>query len=522
MKRLICLILTVIMFLGLCSTAQAENEKTDPIVVNVIPPSSATNSSAEGHKMVQDWILKETGVLVNAIVLDGTDDINQKNALLMGENRIDVWWGTAAYDWSFYKEQNMIQPINDYLELIPNTVAAWEKYDAMGLVTDTDGTVWGLPRNVNRVFYQTFIREDFMKALGYTEDQYPTTFEAFEEYLYKVKDAAGTNGIPENVIPLITRGNMTTMEYHFLGGFTEYGYSNWMDEDGTIKPYYLQDGYFEFLQQMNKWYKDGIINKENPAWTTNQVKEYLASGRVAASAAYSTDLCNQYINLRKNVPDSKWWASVNGMTRNGELCETQIKGDSAAMMINKDTPDEVVKAYFKVLEFLHSDWGNNYSAQMGLQGLYWDYDTETYGEEAKTLHIVKTLDAAASQPKYWADFWFSIGLPTEADCVMYDADGVQNMQNEYIRHQGDTFAAKAPFDSGVTYSDAAIQEAVMMYGDLKTALSEEIEKFYMGEAGYELTEENWNNFIQRLYDEFELQEYCDELTRQYKKIKKID
>ena len=58
MKRLICLILTVIMFLGLCSTAQAENEKTDPIVVNVIPPSSATNSSAEGHKMVQDWILK--------------------------------------------------------------------------------------------------------------------------------------------------------------------------------------------------------------------------------------------------------------------------------------------------------------------------------------------------------------------------------------------------------------------------------------------------------------------------------
>ena len=36
---------------------------------------------------------------------------------------------------------------------------------------------------------------------------------------------------------------------------------------------------------------------------------------------------------------------------------------------------------------------------------------------------------------------------------------------------------------------------------------------------YELTEENWNNFIQRLYDEFELQEYCDELTRQYKQIK---
>lgn len=45
-------------------------------------------------------------------------------------------------------------------------------------------------------------------------------------------------------------------------------------------------------------------------------------------AAYSTDLCNQYINLRANVPEAKWWASVNGMTRNGELCETQIKAAS--------------------------------------------------------------------------------------------------------------------------------------------------------------------------------------------------
>ncbi len=515
MKKLIALVMLLAMLCTCVPFALAE----DPIVVNVIPPSSATGSSAEGYKMVQDWILKETGVLVNAYTLDGTDDTNQKNALLMGDTRIDIWWGSAAMDWSYWKEMGMIRPINRFLELAPSAVAAWEKYNAMGLVTDLEGNIWGLPRNVDRVFYQTFIREDFMKALGYTEDQYPTTFEAFEEYLYKVQAAAGTNGIPENVIPMITRNNMTTMEYHFLGGFTEHGYSNWMDEDGTIKPYYLADGYYDFLVKMNQWYKDGIINAENPSWSTNQVKEYLASGRVAASGAYSTDLCNQYINLRTNVPEAKWWASVNGMTRNGELCESQIKGDSAAMMLNKNTPDEVAEAYFKVLEFLHSDWANNYSSQVGLQGLYWDYDTETYGEEAKTLHIVKTLDSAASQPKYTKDFWFSIGLPTEADCVMYDADGVQNMQNEYIRHQGDTFAAKPAFDKGVAYNDGAIRDAVMMYNDLKTAIAEETEKFYMGQEGYELTEENWNNFIQRLYDEFELQEYCDELTRQYKLIK---
>ena len=86
MKKLLALVLLLAMVSSLGAFAVAE----DPIVVNIIPPSSATGSSAEGYKMVQDWILKETGVLINAITLDGTDDTNQKNALLMGDTRIDI------------------------------------------------------------------------------------------------------------------------------------------------------------------------------------------------------------------------------------------------------------------------------------------------------------------------------------------------------------------------------------------------------------------------------------------------
>ena len=515
MKKLFSLLMMMIMVVSMMAIpvwAAAD----DPIVVNVIPESSATGSSAEGYKMIQDWILENTGVLVNAITLDGTDDKNQKNALLNGTTRIDVWWDS---NWMQYKANDMLKNMKDYIDLIPNTMAYWANYGGLMSVTDKDGNVWGLPRHCNRVFEHTFIREDYLKALGYTEDQYPTTMEQLEEYLYKVKAAAGTNGIPENVIPMITRSRMDDMEYHFLGGYTAYGRSNWQDEDGLIKPYYLQDGYLEFLQQMKKWRDDGIFLQDNVSWNTNTVREMLAGGRVASSSAYSTDLCNQYITLRQNVPGAKWWTPVEGMTRNGELMESQIKGEPAAMCFNVNTPDEVIKAYLKVLEFLYGDWANNYSAQIGLQGLYWDYDVETYGEEAKTLHIVKTLETAAQQPKYSKDFWFSIGLPTEADCVMYDADGVQNMQNEWIRHQGDTFSAKEAFDSGIYYNTVDLYENVMLASDLETAVKENTILFFTGEPGYELTEENWAKFIQRLYDEFELQEYCEELTRQYNEAK---
>ena len=314
---------------------------------------------------------------------------------------------------------------------------------------------------------------------------------------------------------------MKTMEFHFLGGFTKYGYSNWLDEtDGLIKPYYLQEGYYDFLEKMHQWYADGIIHKENYSWDTNTVKQYLASGRVAASAAYSTDLCNQYINLRANVPGSKWWASVNGMTRNGELCETQIKAESTAMLFNAKSSDETIRAYLKVLEFLFSDWANNYSAQKGPQGIYWDYDVETYGEEAKTLHIVKALDyEAAGYPFYQKDFWYSVGLPVESDCVMYDADGVQNMQNEWIRHQGDTFAAKAPFDININYNTKEMAENVLSYNDIETKVEEDIMSFFNGQK--ELTKENWDKFVQELYG-IGMQEYCEELTRQYKHAKGLD
>ncbi len=511
MKKLLTLLLALTMLATMLSMpALAE----DPVTINVINAFSGAPSSDEAYKQVQDWLLENTGVLVNSIMLDGTNDTEKKNLLLTGDTLIDVWWG----DWMQYAEYGMIQPINDYLEQIPNTLATWENYGGLMTCTDSDGTVWGLPRNANRVFYRCFIRKDYLDAMGYTEETYPKTFEELEKYLYEVQKADPYgNG---ETICLITRNNMTALEYQYLGGFTKYGRSNWLDEtDGLIKPYYLQEGYYDFLAKMHQWYKDGIIHKENPAWDTNTVRQYLAAGRVAVSGAYGTDVGNQAINMRKNVPGSSWYCPVDGLIGlNGEMCETAIKAESGAILFNAKSPSEHVEAFLKVLEFLFSDWANNYTSQVGMQGVYWDYDVENYGEEAKTLHIVKSLNDG-SLPSYNKTFWFSIGLPTEADCVMYDPDGIQNVQNEYIRRQGDVHAAKLQFDVGMNYNTTELYDNVMTANDIETMVSEEIMKFFKGEV--ELTPENWQSFIKKLYSNG-MQDYCEELTRQYKEAKGLD
>ena len=105
MKKLFSLLMMMVMVASVL-VIPAWAAADDPIVVNVIPESSATGSSAEGYKMIQDWILENTGVLVNAITLDGTDDKNQKNALLNGTTRIDVWWDS---NWMQYKANDMLK-----------------------------------------------------------------------------------------------------------------------------------------------------------------------------------------------------------------------------------------------------------------------------------------------------------------------------------------------------------------------------------------------------------------------------
>lgn len=507
-------LLSLVLVFALASTlfALPAIAAEEPITITVISPYSSAASSDEGYKMVQDWILENTGVLVNSIQLDGSNDTEKKNLLLTGNQLIDVWWG----DWMTYAENGMVRPINDLLDQLPNVVKGWEHFDgAWNLVTDSEGTVWGLPRVMNRVFYQTFVREDWLKALGYAEQDYPDTFEKLEKFLYAVKEADPYGN--SETIPLITRKGIGNLEYHFLGGFTKWGVSNWMDEkDGLIKPQYLQDGYYDFLLKMNQWYKDGIIHAENPTWDTATVQSYLASGRVAVSGAYGTDCCRQAVTLRANYPEADYWAAENGVIGlNGELCETMIKGESTACLINANSPEENVQAFVKVMEFLFSDWANNYSCETGPQGVYWDYDTENYGDDAYTKHIVKDL---TTEPVYNGAFWFTIGA-MEWDTVMYDADGRQNMQNEYIRHQQDLWAAKAPYDINVSFNTNKLYENVFAAADIKTMADEQIVKFFTGER--ELNEDEWSKFIDELYAAG-MQEYCEELTRQYKEVKGIE
>ena len=505
MKKTLALLLTMILLATMMPMALAE---AAPTKIVMVCPYYGDPSSEAGYKMVQDYILEQTGVLVEAYRYDTNNNrVQQTNFLLSRGEQVDMWMDNYVE----YKGYGQVQPITNYMEYIPHVVEMWEPYNGFKFVTDKDGEIWGIPRYVSMTFHMTFFRQDWLDLLGFEQ---PKTFDEMEKFLYAVKEADPYgNG---ETIPMITRsGDIDRLAYHFLGGFTKFGYANWIDEtDGRLKPYYLQEGFYDFLVKMAQWYKDGIIHLENPSWNLATVRKMFAAGRVAVSGAYGTDLCNQYITMRQNVPGSSWWYDDQGMIGpNGEITETVISGDDQAVMINAKSSEEQLIACLKFIDWVYSDFDNIITVEKGIKGVHWDYDDSV--ENAKELKIVKMLPHA-TDIAYKSDFWACIGLCTESAPYISDPDGVQNMQNMMLRKQKELNYAKRPVDEGVIYDTSVRDENVPTAADINTMRKERMMAFFTGAE--ELTPEAWDAFIAELYD-LGLDDYIDEYTRQYKEAK---
>lgn len=510
MKRTLVMLLALVMLLGAMPLAALAEATAEPISVVMLDPLYGDASSEEGYKMVQNAILEGTGVLVTSYRFDSASKTEKVNLLLMSDDvKVNVW----CENWSEYTAYDMIQPINDYLDQMPSVVELYNNYSeaVWEAMTDPDGNIWGIPRVAARNFNQTYVRQDWLDKLGLAA---PTTFEELEKVLYAFKDA-DPYGNGETIV-LLTRNNMTYMEYHFLAGFTPYGYCNWMDEDGTVKPYFLQEGYYDFLAKMHQWYADGIFHPENTTWNTDQLRQYFASGRVAASAAYSTELTAQYVNTKVNYPGAVWYFCEEGMTGpNGNKMETLINGSDEAMLFNVKNTKEEMEACVKVFEWGYSDWNNNKTLASGIQGVHWEYDTRFENCYEDHITITKSVDPSIS---YKGDFWYTIGV-LEQSCRIYDADGLENFHQAMIRHQKDWHSVTVPYDLNVVINKTVMAENVATYGDIDTMVKEGCMAFFTGER--ELTKEAWDAFIQDLYG-IGLEDYCAELTRQYKAWKGLD
>lgn len=166
--------------------------------------------------------------------------------------------------------EGAIIPLDDYLDLIPNVVAAVG--DRLSSWASADGHIYTIPTIVNVPGSQSMTyRKDWalkLKDMGVIDFETPETWEQWKAFWYGVKanDVNG-NGDPNDEIPLVMEmGESGERCLHAL--LNAFGIKASNDaqfcvlDDGTYTMVYDHPNYKAFLTEAQQLYKDGIIDPE--------------------------------------------------------------------------------------------------------------------------------------------------------------------------------------------------------------------------------------------------------------------
>ncbi|WP_372629667.1 hypothetical protein [Cohnella sp.] len=177
------------------------------------------------------------------------------------------------------------------------------------------------------------------------------TFEDFEALLYKIKDLNLTaNGKP--VYPLYVPGeygpHILSVIYAPTSGF-------WHDKDADRASAFLENpNVKEFYKVMNKWIKDGIIDKDFMIDKADQMQTKIAGGNAAVIITTSDINAARTAVKRSNPEDDfrpiPWPASRSGKTA---YVDPSYPAGSANIMINKNFND--IPRLLKYLDWFYSD-----------------------------------------------------------------------------------------------------------------------------------------------------------------------
>ena len=207
-----------------------------------------------------DWRTADGYATVISTVLAGGAD-NLPDMLQVG-NGVTV---------SSLVTEGAIIPLDEYLDLIPNVVAAVGE-DRMSSWASADGHIYTIPTIVNVPGSQSMtFRKDWalkLKDMGVIDFDTPETWEQWKAFWYGVKanDVNG-NGDPNDEIPLVMEmGESGERCLHAL--LNAFGIKASNDaqfcvlDDGTYTMVYEHPNYKAFLTEAQQLYADGIIDPE--------------------------------------------------------------------------------------------------------------------------------------------------------------------------------------------------------------------------------------------------------------------
>lgn len=240
--------------------------------------------------------------------------------------------------------------LNDYIDqYAPNLTKLLNEHpDWKKQIMTDEGTIYAFPffrgSDKVRVFFGPGIRQDWLDKLGLemptTIDEWYTVLKAFKE-----KDPNGNGQADE--IPFYIDAAMIGVDAPFLGAWgINFGFYH---VDGEVKYGPIQPEYKEFLATMNKWYEEGLLDKDFAAPNDKLFDNKMTTDLLGSSIFYNGGGIGKFTNLMKDKdPNFKLMPAPYPVLNPGDTPiwgqkDFAHNGVGAAISTSNKNPIETVK-----------------------------------------------------------------------------------------------------------------------------------------------------------------------------------
>ena len=431
------------------------------------------DSDPAAYAQMEQKIIDDIGVKPVAVWMPRGSETEKLNLMIAsGDDRLDI---VMSGKWSDYASKDVLLPLNDLLdEHGKDILAGYEPFSFMwDQMSNDDEEIYGVPRTLPLSQNPIWVRQDWLDTCGLTQ---PTTVDQLTNVLkaFKENDPAG-NG---QTIPMIA--SLGSIHYGVSAGFTKYGYGNWVDTDGLVKPGVMQPGYEDAIATVAEWYKNGYIYPESFTVETEKTNELILSNRIGSSMIIYSPICINLPELQKTQPNADY-AYTDGFKGPEGLAETGQSPSSDSIMILKKSQNP--EAAMKLLNWM-MDKTNFISSYAGRIGVDWDW----VSEEDSTLirHDVDTYDGEF--------YMFPNNLMLRHLNILASPEAEAGLYTKFLTEDSyRTETVKKAQDYGVVYPTDRMDEMAPNRADIDRMIEEEIVKFVTGVRPMS----DWENFINK-------------------------
>ena len=231
---------------------------------NAAPGTTTENNALT--KWIQEQVKELYNINVEYVSVPRSESDDKLNIMMSGGTAPDI---VFTYDQSLfysYASSGALNELTDaYNQYGSNIQTYCGEAQDISMVGDQKYAVMK-QRGTEEPRHMAYIRKDWLGELGM---EMPTTKEELGEYLYAVKEKnlGGSTTIPW---AMSGRNDTEKMYLNFLGSYVD------LPDDRTAYTYSetfmaVAPGAEEGLKQLNQWYNDGLITKDFPTDTAEDV-----------------------------------------------------------------------------------------------------------------------------------------------------------------------------------------------------------------------------------------------------------